>query len=446
VQGMSCASCVRRVEAALQGAEGVREASVNFALERASVVYDPARASVASLVEAVLRAGYEVPSPPPEPPRPAPAPSPGADVPSNADASPGAPAPSNAHASAATSPSHVGEPHAGEPPDADARPAPTPLRTPTPPRTPTATGSSLAERAAALDAHRLDDDRRLRRDVTLALALSAPLLVLAMSHGAIPGADGPAGRWAQFALASAVVFGPARRFFGLAYRALRHGAADMNALVALGSGSAWLYSTTALVAPWLFAPHSPFAHAAEGAAYAAEGAAHAAPHLYFEAAAATPAFVLAGRLLESRARRRLSDAVRGLMALRPKLARRRRGDAEEDVAADDLAVGDLVVVRPGERIATDGDVVSGASSVDESMLTGESLPADKAPGSPVFGGTLNQAGAFTFRATKVGADTALARIVEAVERAQGSRAPVARLADVVSARFVPAVLAVALAT
>ena len=170
---------------------------------------------------------------------------------------------------------------------------------------------------------------------------------------------------------------------------------------------------------------------------------HGAPHLYFEAAAAIITFVLLGKLLETRARRRLSDAVRGLVALVPLTARRLRGDREEDVPVEALAVDDLVTVRPGERIAIDGAIVEGQSAVDESMLTGESVPVDKGPDDAVFGGTQNHSGALVVRVTRVGGDTALARIVEAVEQAQGSRAPIARLADRVSAVFVPIVLAIA---
>jgi P-type Cu+ transporter len=463
VQGMSCASCVRRVEAALKGAEGVKEANVNFALERASVVYDPARSTVAALVAAVTRAGYEVPSPPPEAPAQAPLGPPGdtaggaasdaageaagdaaGDGVSNATgdaASDGGSssagdlagsAVGNAAGDAAGSATRAESDEAGARAEAgagaglvgraaaDARAATGAKRA----------GPSFEERIAALDRSQQAEGRTLRRDAALAIALSAPLLVLAMSHGAIAYAESEAGRLTQFALAAAVVFGPARRFFTLAYRSLRHRVADMNTLVALGAGSAWLYSTLALLAPGIF-PH---------------GEHGARPHLYFEAAAVTPAFVLVGRLLEAKTRRRLADAVRGLVALRPKVAIRLRDGREDEVPAAEIAPGDLVVVRPGERVATDGEVVRGTSAVDESMLSGESLPVDKAPGSPVFGGTLNQGGAFTFRATKVGSETALARIVEAVERAQGERAPVARLADTVSGVFVPAVLAVAAAT
>ncbi len=370
VRGMTCASCVRRVERALEAAGGVKGASVNFALGRASVAYDPALASEASLAAAVAQAGYEV----------------------------------------------VAAPETKAP---AARPL-------------------AGERAALLERAEQDERRSIRRDFVVAAALSAPLLVVAMAHGALPGAAGPFGRWLQFALATPVVFGPGRRFFRLAWAALRRRAADMNALVALGAGAAWLYSTAALVAPRLFA-HAPHA---------------AAPHLYFEAAAAILTFVLFGKLLETRARRRLADAVRGLVALRPKTARRVRPgargepnlDAVEDVAADALEPGDLFVVRPGERVATDGEIVRGASAVDESMLTGESMPVEKGPGAAVTGGTLNRGGALTVRATKVGAETALARVVEAVEQAQGSRAPIARLADVVSGAFVPVVLAVAALT
>ncbi|MEJ7596449.1 MAG: copper-translocating P-type ATPase [Kofleriaceae bacterium] len=205
----------------------------------------------------------------------------------------------------------------------------------------------------------------------------------------------------------------------------------MNTLVSIGVLAAWGYSVIALTIP------GAFPHAEHGVV----------PHLYFEAAAAVVSFVVLGKLLETRARRRLSDAVRGLVALLPKAARSVGADGTEiDVPVESLSVGDLVLVRPGERIPTDGVVVRGTSAVDESMLTGESLPIDKREGVLVFGGTLNQSGALTFRVTRVGSETALARIVEAVEQAQGSRAPIARMADVVSAYFVPIVISLATIT
>ncbi|WP_437832042.1 heavy metal translocating P-type ATPase [Sorangium sp. So ce1153] len=292
---------------------------------------------------------------------------------------------------------------------------------------PGSAAAAPADRTAAAD-EGLDGERRaLRRDLAISLALSVPLLVLGMSHGRIPGADGAIGRLVQLALATAVVAGPGRRFFRLAWAALRHRAADMNTLVALGTGAAWGYSAVAVLAPQLFP------HAEHGVR----------PHVYFEAAGAIISFVLLGKLLETRARKRLTDAVRGLVALQPRTARRLRGDLEEEVPAAELSPGDLVRVRPGERMPSDGEVVSGASAVDESMLTGEGLPVDKGAGAAVFGGTLNQSGQLTVRITKTGAGTALARIVEAVEQAQGSRAPIARLADTVSGVFVPVVLAIA---
>lgn len=268
---------------------------------------------------------------------------------------------------------------------------------------------------------------KLRRDLIATAVLGGPLLVLAMSHGAIPGSDGEVGRWLQFGLATPVLLGPGRHFFVRAWKALRHRAADMNTLVALGTGAAWLYSTTALAAPGLFL------HAEHGAR----------PHLYFEASVAILGFVQLGKLLEARARKRLSDAVRGLVALRPPTAHRREGAQERDIPVADLRPGDLFAVRPGERMPADGVVVEGVSTLDESMLTGESLPVDRSPGAAVTGGTLNQTGALLIRATRTGRDTALARIVAAVEEAQGNKAPVARLADVVSSYFVPVVLVLA---
>jgi Cu+-exporting ATPase len=287
------------------------------------------------------------------------------------------------------------------------------------------------KRAQTLASGEAAEAKTARRDFLSSLLLGIPVLVLGMSHGAIPGADGPIGRAVQLALTTAIVVGPGRRFFGLAWAALRHRSADMNTLVSLGVAAAYAYSAVAVLAPGLFP------HAEHGVL----------PHLYFEAAAAIIVFVLLGRLLESRARRRLSDAVRGLVALVPPSAHRLREDgAEEDVPVDALDVRMHVRVRPGERIPIDGEAVHGASAVDESMLTGESVPVDKQVGSDVYGGTLNQTGALTVSVTKTGADTALGRIVDAVHQAQGSRAPIARLADVVSGYFVPIVLGIAVIT
>ncbi|NUP11821.1 MAG: copper-translocating P-type ATPase [Polyangiaceae bacterium] len=293
--------------------------------------------------------------------------------------------------------------------------------------------ASRAPDAPAVDAavpHDDAEDRELanaRRDLVVSTVLTLPLLVLGMSHGLIPALEGSAGRSVQLVLATLVLAFPARRFFRSALAALRHRSADMNTLVALGVGSAWAYSTIAVLFPQLF-PHAEHGHM---------------PPVYFEAAGAIVTFVLLGKLLETRARKRLSDAVRGLVSLQPSIAHLVRAGGDEDVPVADLAPGDLVRVRPGERVPSDGRVVDGQSAVDESMLTGESMPVEKMDGASVFGGTLNQTGALTVRLTKTGADTALARIVKAVEEAQGSKAPIARLADVVSSIFVPIVLGIA---
>jgi Cu+-exporting ATPase len=274
--------------------------------------------------------------------------------------------------------------------------------------------------------------RTLQRDLAVAATATLPLLVLGMSHGAIPFADSAAGRLVQFALGSVVLFGPGWRFLRGALAALRYRSLDMNTLVSLGVLAAWLWSTVAT-----FAPHW-FVHGE-----------HQAPHIYFEAAAAIVAFVLLGKFLESRARWRLGDAVRELHALVPAVAHRVDGDPsspDHEVPIASLRPDHVVRVRPGERVPGDGFVVHGHSAVDESLLSGESVPVDKTVGDRVVGGSMNTSGALLVRIERTGADTALARITAAVEQAQGSRAPIARFADRVSAVFVPIVLALAALT
>jgi Cu+-exporting ATPase len=265
----------------------------------------------------------------------------------------------------------------------------------------------------------------LRRDAAIALGVTAPLLVLAMSHGAIPGTDGVVGVIAQLVLGTIVVLGPGRRYARAGWAAIRHRSPDMNTLITLGAGAAWGSSMVSAIR-WLLGD----AH-------------HHGPHLYFEAGAAIIAFVLIGKVLEARARAHLSAAVRGLMSLVPARARRRVGDRDEEVEVAAIAVGDLLVVRPGERLAADGTILEGRSAVDESLLTGESMPVDKEEGGAVYAGTLNHNGVLIVRAARTGAGTALGRIARAVADAQGAKAPIARLADRVAAWFVPVVLGLA---
>ena len=431
---MTCASCVVRVERALKAVPGVEEAHVNLVTGRASVAFDPAAATEAALTRAVEDAGYAVP-------RAAAARTTSVELPiagmtcancvrrieKTLRAVPGV---SEASVNLVTQRATVSFAPDTTSPRALVDAITTAGYAVPNFATAPAARAEAATRAEAVEQSEQREQRGLRRDFFVAATLSVPLLVVAMSHGAIPGTEGTFGRWLQFFLATPVVFGPGRRFLRLAWKALRHGAADMNTLVSIGTLAAWIYSTIALTLPGLFP------HAGHGVM----------PHLYYEAAAAILSFVLLGKLLETRARRRLSDAVRGLVALVPKTARRISDGREDDVPVESLVPGDHVLVRPGERIPSDGVIVRGMSAVDESMLTGESIPVDKTTDAQVFGGTLNQSGALVVQVTHTGGETALARIVEAVEQAQGSRAPIARLADVVSSYFVPLVLAIASVT
>lgn len=265
---------------------------------------------------------------------------------------------------------------------------------------------------------------RLRRDALLALALAVPLVVVGMffMHHAFAGL-------VTCLLATPIVFGPGRTFFVGAWRQLRHRTANMDTLVATGTGIAWLYSMACLLFPQFWRSRG------------------LEPHVYFEAAGVIIAFVLLGRLLESRAKAGTSAAIRRLMALRPAEVTLLLPDGGEAVVpAAEVAAGDLLLVRPGERIAADGTVEAGRSYVDESMLSGEPLPVGKQPGDRLFAGTINQKGSLHLRAGKVGADTLLSQIIALVQEAQGSKAPVQRLADRVAAVFVPVIGGIALLT
>ena len=235
--------------------------------------------------------------------------------------------------------------------------------------------------------------------------------------------------WALWVLASVVQFWGGSRFYTGAYSAAKHGAADMNTLIAVGSSAAYLYSVAVILFPGFFAK-----------------AVGIEPALYFDTSSVIITLILFGRLLEARARGRTSDAIRWLVSLQPPTARVVRDGVETEMPVEQVRVGDMIVVRPGEKIPVDGVVAEGRSAVDESMISGEAIPVTKVEGSEVVGATINTTGSFTFRATRVGADTVLAHIIRMVEEAQGSKAPIQRLADAIAGVFVPAVIVIALLT
>ena len=289
-----------------------------------------------------------------------------------------------------------------------------------------------AEHAVAERALRTRYVAALRRRLTVAAVLAAATMVLSMADLVFPELQHADWRaYAMFALATPVQLWAAAPFYRAAWSAARHRTTNMNTLVVVGTTAAYATSVAATFFPSLF--------------FAAGLEPH--QHLYYETATAIVALILAGRFLEARARARTGDALRALLALGAKTARvRRPGGAEEDIDIRALQVGDVILVRPGETVAADGLVIAGASAVDESMVTGESLPVDKNAGDEVTGGTLNRTGALRVRATKVGGDSVLASIVRLVEEAQGSKPPIQRLVDRVASVFVPVVLVIAAAT
>ncbi len=425
VQGMSCASCVGRVEKAIRAVEGVTAANVNLATERAHVSFAPEKADPAAVTEAIRAAGYE---------------------------------PSDSHIdlaiegmTCASCVARVEKALKRVPGVLDA-------------------GVNLATERASIrylggseavsrmiqavdatgytardirpDVDQTDRERAareaeisgLRRALTVAALLTLPVFAVEMGSHFIPGMHnwmmetlGHRTSWyLQFALTTLVLFGPGLRFFKKGVPALLRWSPDMNSLVVLGTSAAYAYSVAATFLPELLPA---------GMA-----------NVYYEAAAVIVTLILLGRFLETKAKGRTSEAIKHLIGLTPKTARVIRNGETQEIPLDQVLIGDTVQVRPGEKIPVDGEVIEGSSFVDESMITGEPVPVQKAQGSEVVGGTINKTGGFTFRATRIGADTVLSQIIRMVEQAQGSKLPIQALVDKVTAWFVPAVMAAAALT
>ncbi len=417
LHGMTCASCAARIERALRKVPGVVEATVNLAAETAFVRYEPADVTPEELIRAVEKAGYSATLPVAGPTKAQLAlkgmtcASCAARIERALRKVPGV---AEATVNFGTETATV----AFSPTEARVADLLAAVEKAGYEATPVAQAAAPAveDRAAEKESELAD----LRRRVAIAAVLTLPVFVIGMVPALMFGGH----QYLLFALTTPVLFWAGGPILKSAFNVLRHASANMDVLVAIGTLSAYFYSAYAT--------------------FFAGGHYHG--HYYYETAAVIITLILLGRYLEGRAKGQTSSAIKQLMGLKPKTARVLRGEQEVDVPVEALAVGDRILVRPGERIPTDGVVESGRSTVDESMLTGESMPVEKQPGDKVIGGTLNRTGSFDFSATQVGAETALAQIIRLVQEAQGSKAPIQRLADQVSAVFVPVVVAIALLT
>jgi len=436
ITGMSCTACARTIEKTLSKAPGVRSANVNFATSRATVEYDPDLTMVGDLVAHVREVGYGT------------AGTARAEFLVDDSARPSGSAgtiearlgrlPSVVASSFNLATTTVGVEYL--PGSIDLAAIGAAIRDLGYDVHVVSGGGGDAGGEDSEQAYREAEYRGIRRKFWLAAILSAPVLVIAMAHGRVTFLNFAGVEWFQLVLTTPVVLYCGAQFYRGAWAAFRHRAADMNTLIAIGTGAAYLYSVAASLAPGFFAT------AGSGMPGMSDMGAVPMPPVYFEAASVIIALILLGRMLEARAKGRTGEAIRRLAGLQAKTARVVRLGVESDLPVEEVLPGDLVLVRPGEKVPVDGVVEEGASTVDESMLTGESLPVEKTSGDEVFGATINKTGSFRFRATKVGKDTALQQIVKMVADAQGSKAPIARLADVISGIFTPIVIAVAIAT
>jgi P-type Cu+ transporter len=428
ITGMNCAACAARIEKSLRQVEGVSQANVNFASHRATVEYDPARTDTRTLIERIREAGYET-----------------ADTAEARfyvdDSATMSVSPPKGELAARRVPGVVAASYNPASQQVVVEYVPGVADLDSVRRAIESTGFHVrgmpppavgAEEADVEQQARVQEDREIIRKLAVAVVLGLPVVIIAMLHLEFPGSH-----WLQLLLTTPIMFYSGGQFFRGAWGAFRHRAADMNTLIALGTGAAYLYSVVATIWPGAVAGQMTHGPSAPG---------HPRPYVYFEAAAVIITLILVGRLLEARAKGHTGEAIRRLMGLQARTARVLRGGQELELPVEEVVPGDLVLVRPGEKIPVDGVVHEGASAVDESMLTGESLPVEKSPGDEVFGGTINRTGAFRFEATRVGKETALQQIVRMVQEAQGSKAPIQRLADLISGIFVPAVLCIAIAT
>jgi len=417
IVNLDCASCVQTIERVLREMDGVQKVHVNFATAKAHITYDPNRVSLADMDRAIKKAGYTVG---------------GAKtqigikdlhcascVTFIEEALQSTPGVLKASVNVAAQRADV-EYVAGMATLATLR------------RAIESTGYKTIELAAevppedAEQAARQAEYRDLRNRFVFASVLASIVLVLTFNKY-IPGLQAIPQQinWIiLFVLTTPVLFWAGSRFFVGAWSAFRHRSADMNTLIALGTGAAYLYSTAAVFLPALLPP--------------------ALRDVYFDTTSIIIALILLGQLLEARAKGETNEAIRKLMGLQAKTARVIRNEEEVDIPIEEVLVGDIVIVRPGEKVPVDGVIVKGRSTLDESMLTGESLPVSKEPGDEVIGATLNKTGSFRFRTTKVGKDTTLSQIIQLVQQAQGTKAPIQRLADVISGYFVPTVILIAI--
>ncbi|WP_145022795.1 heavy metal translocating P-type ATPase [Paenibacillus sp. Y412MC10] len=417
ITGMTCAACANRIEKGLNKLEGVSSANVNFALEKASVTYDPGKVSVDKLEETIKKLGYDTAK---------------EVVDFNLEGMTCAacanriekglsklPGVTNASVNFAMETARVEY----SPADISVSDMQNKVKQ---------LGYKAVtkqENKKTVD-HRKQEIKHQKRLLLLSAILSLPLLWSMVAHFSFTSwiymPEILMNPWFQLILATPVQFYVGKQFYVGAYKALRNGSANMDVLVSLGTSAAYFYSLY-LTIDW----------------FTAGANAHHGPSLYYETSAILITLVIMGKLLESLAKGRTSEAIKSLMGLQAKTALVVRDGQEITIPVDEVIVGDMVLVRPGDKVPVDGVVLEGTSSVDESMLTGESLPVEKNAGDSVIGATINKNGMLRIKATKVGKETALAQIIKVVEEAQGSKAPIQRVADVISGIFVPIVVGIA---